>query len=54
MLEIWKIINSRERVDRKYLPSLPRQKLGSSEEADRDWFSVDGCKVLPATASSGH
>ena len=56
MLEMWKIINGRERVDRKYLLSLPGQKLGSSKEAVRGRFNVDGCRVFvepPATASSG-
>lgn len=46
MLEIWKIVNGRERVDGKYLPSLPGQKLGSSKEAVRGRFSVDGCRVV--------
>ena len=55
-MEIWKIINGRERVDRKYLLSLRGQKLGSSKEAVRGRFNVDGCRVFvepPATASSG-
>lgn len=56
MLEIWKIINGRERMDRKYLPSVPGQKLGSLKEAVRGRFSVAGCRVFvepPAIASSG-
>lgn len=55
-MEIWNIINGRERVDNKYLPSLPGQKLGLSKEAVGDKFIVDGCRVFvkpPATPSSG-
>lgn len=56
MVQIWKVINGRQMVNRKYLPSLPGQNLGLSKKAGRGRFSVLGHKLLVephTTAFSG-
>lgn len=46
VLQVWKIVNGRQTVDRKWFLSLPAQNLGFSEKAGRGRFSVLGYKLL--------